>query len=74
MALSWNEIKDRALRFSRKWKDETCERAVDLCYCPQAFKSETARIEFLFDLYNQYTNAMFYEDKKNKNKEIKLFE
>jgi type I restriction-modification system DNA methylase subunit len=32
------------------------DKAVDLCYRPQPFTSETARIEFLFDLYNQYTN------------------
>ncbi len=27
MPLSWNEIKDRALRFSREWKDESSENA-----------------------------------------------
>ena len=27
MPLSWNEIKSRALAFSRKWKGETSERA-----------------------------------------------
>src|SRR5689334_8169712 len=27
MPLSWNEIKDRALRFSREWTDETSEHA-----------------------------------------------
>ncbi|MGH8191195.1 MAG: type IIL restriction-modification enzyme MmeI [Rhodanobacteraceae bacterium] len=27
MPLSWNEIKDRALRFSREWADEACEDA-----------------------------------------------
>jgi len=27
MALSWNEIKDRALKFSNEWADETRERA-----------------------------------------------
>ena len=27
MALSWNEIKDRALRFSNDWSEETRERA-----------------------------------------------
>jgi len=27
MALSWNEIKDRALKFSNEWIDETKERA-----------------------------------------------
>ena len=30
------------------------DKAVDLCYRPQAFTSEAARIEYLFDLYNQY--------------------
>jgi hypothetical protein len=25
MPLSWNEIKDRALRFSREWADEASE-------------------------------------------------
>jgi hypothetical protein len=27
MPLSWNEIKDRALAFSREWADETSEDA-----------------------------------------------
>ena len=27
MALSWNEIKDRALKFSNDWSEETRERA-----------------------------------------------
>ena len=27
MALSWNEIKDRALRFSKEWKNTTNEEA-----------------------------------------------
>ena len=31
------------------------DKAVDLCYRPQAFTNETARIEFLFDMYNEYT-------------------
>lgn len=31
------------------------DKAVDLCYRPQAFTNEAARIEYLFDLYNQYT-------------------
>jgi type I restriction-modification system DNA methylase subunit len=35
------------------------DKAVDLCYRPQPFTSETARIEFLFDLYNEYTSGMF---------------
>lgn len=40
------------------------DKAVDLCYRPQAFTNENARIEFLFDLYNEYTSPMFNEKKK----------
>lgn len=43
------------------------DKAVDLCYRPQPFTSETARIEFLFDLYNEYTSGMF-GGKKRKGK------
>ncbi|MCK4983465.1 MAG: class I SAM-dependent DNA methyltransferase, partial [Victivallaceae bacterium] len=39
------------------------DKAVDLCYRPQAFTSENARIEYLFDLYNEYTSPMFNEKK-----------
>ncbi len=35
------------------------DKAVDLCYRPQAFLNETVRIEFLFDLYNEYTAPLF---------------
>jgi len=31
------------------------DKAVDLCYRRQAFSNEAARIEYLFDLYNEYT-------------------
>jgi hypothetical protein len=30
------------------------DKSVDLCYRPQPFVNERARIEFLFDLYSQY--------------------
>lgn len=30
------------------------DKAVDLCYRPQAFTTENLRIEFLFNLYNEY--------------------
>jgi len=43
------------------------DKAVDLCYRPQAFTNERARIEFLFDLYNQYVTPLQAEiDKRNK--------
>ncbi|RLD71262.1 MAG: class I SAM-dependent DNA methyltransferase, partial [Bacteroidetes bacterium] len=40
------------------------DKAVDLCYRPKAFTTENARIEFLFDLYNQYTSVLFKKKKK----------
>ena len=43
---------------------QALDKAVDLCYRPQAFSSETGRIEFLFDLYGQYVNRLVYEKGK----------
>ena len=45
------------------------DRAADLCYRPQAFPSETRRIEYLFELYEQYTAPLMaagVEGKKKK--------
>lgn len=45
------------------------DRTVDLCYRPAAFLNETRRIEFLFELYEQYTAplmALAGEGKKKK--------
>lgn len=44
------------------------DRAVDLCYRPQAFPNETARIEYLFELYNEYTAPLMKVEKKKKTK------
>jgi len=44
------------------------DKAVDLCYRPQAFTNETARIEFLFDLYNEYSMPLLKKEKKTKRK------
>jgi len=38
---------------------QALDKAVDLCYRPQAFANELSRIEFLFGLYEQYTAPMF---------------
>ena len=45
---------------------QALDKAVDLCYRPQAFSNETTRIEFLFDLYNEYTMPLLQKDKKTK--------
>jgi hypothetical protein len=42
------------------------DKAVDLCYRSQAFVNENARIEYLFDLYNQYTAPLLNEQKRGK--------
>ncbi|MEZ4886519.1 MAG: DNA methyltransferase [Chitinophagales bacterium] len=34
------------------------DKAVDLCYRPQAFVNERNRIEFLFELYEEYVKAL----------------
>jgi type I restriction-modification system DNA methylase subunit len=42
------------------------DKAVDLCYRPQVFTNETSRIEYLFELYNQYTAPLLNQKKKKK--------
>lgn len=42
------------------------DKAVDLCYRPQAFSNEQGRIEYLFGLYNEYTAPLISEKKGKK--------
>jgi len=42
------------------------DKAVDLCYRPQPFSNETKRIEYLFELYEKYTNPLLAEKKTKK--------
>ncbi len=42
------------------------DNAVDLAYRPQAFPSETKRMEFLFELYEKYTADLFTSEKTKK--------
>ena len=44
------------------------DRAVDKCYRDAPFTTEAKRIEFLFDLYEQYTAGLFAVDKKKRKK------
>jgi hypothetical protein len=48
------------------------DNAVDLAYRPQAFPSETKRMEFLFELYEKYTADLFSSEKQSKQKKKKL--
>ena len=50
---------------------QALDKAVDLCYRPQAFTNETARMEFLFELYNEYTMPLLKEEKKTKKKKVR---
>jgi len=45
---------------------QALDKAVDRCYRPQDFPNETKRIEFLFELYDQYTAGLFAKEKKKK--------
>jgi hypothetical protein len=44
------------------------DKFVDTCYRPQPFDTEMQRIEFLFDLYKQYTQPLFGSEKKKRTK------
>jgi hypothetical protein len=42
------------------------DKAVDLCYRPQAFTNDSNRIEYLFSLYNEYTAPLIPKAKKKR--------
>jgi len=48
------------------------DKAVDLCYRPQPFINERARIEFLFELYTQYVAPLQAQMDKNDKKTKKM--
>ena len=47
---------------------QALDKAVDLCYRPQAFINERKRIEFLFELYDKIVGGMFGEGKSKAKK------
>ena len=61
-----SDSKDKTGRLDPK----ELNKAVDLCYRPQAFTNEAARIEYLFDLYNQYTMPLLNDSKKTKKEKV----
>lgn len=44
------------------------DKTVDLCYRPQPFPNEKTRIEYLFELYNEYTAPLIGKEKRGKKK------
>jgi hypothetical protein len=50
---------------------QALDKAVDLCYRPQPFISETKRIEYLFELYDHYTAGLFVKNKVKGNEKRK---
>jgi hypothetical protein len=50
------------------------DKAVDLAYRPQPFTSEPKRLEFLFGLYEKYTESLFLTEKVKKVKKGKKWE
>ena len=64
MPLSWNEIRHRAIAFSRDPSampapllkaHQQLDPVVDRCYRPEPFPSDRNRVEYLFALYEQIT-------------------
>lgn len=51
---------------------QALDKAVDLCYRPQPFPNETKRIEYLFELYDQYTAGLFKTEKRRNNVKHKM--
>jgi N-6 DNA Methylase len=49
---------------------QTLDKAVDLCYRPQAFINELSRIEFLFGLYETLNMPLLKPEKKKRIKKI----
>ncbi|MCD8538734.1 MAG: hypothetical protein LRY55_02465 [Leadbetterella sp.] len=39
------------------------DKAVDKCYRPQPFTSDAKRVEYLFELYEEYTNGLLAAEK-----------
>ncbi|MDH5718878.1 MAG: hypothetical protein OEZ22_14725 [Spirochaetia bacterium] len=50
---------------------QALDKAVDKCYRPHPFANEMARIEFLFQLYEEYTNPVKAAEAKTVKKEKK---
>jgi hypothetical protein len=50
---------------------QNLDRVVDLCYRPQPFVTETARVEFLFNLYAQYTESLLNQGKNKRNPRVR---
>lgn len=46
------------------------DKAVDLCYGKQNFKTEAERMSFLFNLYTEYTSPLLKEEKNKRKKSI----
>jgi hypothetical protein len=44
------------------------DKAVDLCYRPHPFTTDTNRMEFLFELYDKYTSPLIARPKKGRTK------
>lgn len=62
MTLSWNEIKDKALKLSNESKDKTLERSGNYTFC---LANEIARIDYLFELYNEQIMPLMKLIKRN---------
>lgn len=61
MPLSWNEIRNRAHEFSKRWENETSEDAEAKSFRSEffgVFGIDRKRVAFLFERYQQLTSML----------------
>jgi hypothetical protein len=46
-------------------------KAIELCYHPQPFATETKHIEYLFELYDSYMAGLFTTEKREEKSGLK---
>ena len=74
MPLSWNEIRDSSLAFSREWADESSEDAEAKSFWDgffNVFGITRRRVAFLFERYQQLTAPLVTTEKSGKKKSPK---
>jgi hypothetical protein len=47
---------------------QALDRAVDKCYQPQPLASDTKQVEYLFELYKEYTEGLLAGEKPKRKK------
>jgi hypothetical protein len=51
---------------------QALDKAVDKCYRPQPFTSDAKRVEYLFEVYEEYTKGLLAGEKRKKKEPRKV--